>query len=256
MRLSARILLPLTFLVLGVLPAHADETFSLKVGYLLLSPEGEFAVSDSGVGTRVDLEDDLPYDDSENLMAEAALQFGPFRLTGGYLPIEFSGEGVLKQDIEFNGETYDADTRAASDVKIDLYDVGLTFNLLNFDDTPVRLQLGPEVAVKVIDADLSFDGETQGVARSESLSETVPIPTLGLRGRVGLADWVALVGRAGYMEYKDNSFLDADAQVEFSPVPLTGIFAGYRYFDVQVDESDLLIDAQFSGPYVGAFLRF
>jgi len=34
------------------------------------------------------------------------------------------------------------------------------------------------------------------------------------------------------------------------------VFGGYRYFDLQVDESDVLIDATFSGPYVGALVRF
>jgi hypothetical protein len=58
------------------------------------------------------------------------------------------------------------------------------------------------------------------------------------------------------MEVNDNSFLDADAQLEFSPLPLVGVYGGYRYFDVQVDESDIFIDARFSGPYVGAFVRF
>jgi hypothetical protein len=58
------------------------------------------------------------------------------------------------------------------------------------------------------------------------------------------------------MEYQDNSFFDVDAQVEFSPLPLVGLFAGYRYLDVDIDEDDVLIDASFKGPYAGALIRF
>ena len=53
-----------------------------------------------------------------------------------------------------------------------------------------------------------------------------------------------------------NRFFDRDGQLEFSPVPLVGIFGGYRYLDTKVDESDVFVDASFSGPYVGAFVRF
>ena len=53
-----------------------------------------------------------------------------------------------------------------------------------------------------------------------------------------------------------NSFLDVDGQIEFSPIPLVGIFAGYRYLDLEVDESGVFIDATLDGPYAGALVRF
>jgi hypothetical protein len=82
------------------------------------------------------------------------------------------------------------------------------------------------------------------------------VPTIGARARVGIADFVALIGRVGYVEYDDNTFLDADGQIEISPIPLVGIYGGYRYLDIDVDESDIVLDATFKGPYAGAFLRF
>lgn len=254
MRYLACLLCGLLLTALAVMPAAADELFSVKAGYQVLSPEGVFAARDQGIGTRVDLEKDLPYDNSESLTAEAALQYGPLRLSAGYMPLRFSGTGRLTQSVTFNGQTFSADTVAASDVDVDLYDLGATYFLVNFDDLPVRLQIGPEVAVKLIKADLSFTDQTTGI--SESTSATAPVPTVGGRVRVGLGDFVGLVGRVGYLQYNDNSFTDIDAQLEFSPVPLFGVYGGYRYFDLQVDESDLFIDARFKGPYAGAFFRF
>lgn len=254
MRVLISALSMLSVFALAAAPAMADEMVSFKAGYLTLSPEGEFAVSNGGFGTKVDMEDDLGFDDSEEFMAEAAVQLGSFRLTAGYLPLKFSGSGTISEPIQFGDQTFIANTTVDSDVDIDLYDVGLTWYLLNFDDLPVRLQIGPEVSVKFVDADLSMTDLTTGINESESVSAAVP--TLGLRGRVGLADFLALVGRIGYLEYDDNSFLDADAQLEFSPLPLVGIFAGYRYFDLEVDESDVFLDVTFDGPYGGAFIRF
>ena len=253
MLIMKRLFILLALINLLASPALADETFSFKAGYLALSPSGDIAVSDGGLtGTVVDLEDDLTLADSEDYFAEAALQLGAFRLFAAYLPINFSGDGVLTRDISFNGETFVLGSRVESDVNIDIYEAGLAWFLVNIDDMPVRIQFGPEMAVKYVDARVELQNSTY----SESDSVGVPIPTLGARGRVAIADYLSVVGRVGYLKYSGSSFLDADAQVELSPVPLVGLFAGYRYLDIDVDDNDVLINATFAGPYAGALVRF
>ncbi len=249
--------LALTFVACG--PVLADELVSLKAGYLMLSPEGSFAVDGNTLsGTPIDLEDDLGFDDSEDYFVEGALNLGPFRLAISYLPLEFSGSGSLSQPIVFNDQTFDVSATTNSEVELDIIDAGLTWNVINIDDLPARIQIGPELAVKYVDVDLSMTGveASSGISISETDSAQVPIPTLGARARISFSDFIGLVGRIGYMEYQDNSFLDVEAQIEFSPIPLVGIFGGYRYFDLQVDDSDIFVDAQFSGPFAGALVRF
>lgn len=235
--------------------AWADEIVAVKVGYISLNPDGIFAVNSGGIpGTKIDFDDDLNFDDSEELFAEIALNLGQFRLAVGYLPIDFSGTGNLNQTLIFNGKDFLVNSEVSSSVDMDIYDLGLTWNILNVDDLPVRVQFGPELSVKVVDANVSMVDHTTGLSESDSL--IAPVPTIGARARIGLADWVALVGRVGYMEYDGNSFLDVDGQIEFSPIPMVGIFAGYRYLDLEVDESDVFIDATLDGPYAGVFARF
>ena len=235
--------------------AWADEIVSFKAGYISLNPDGIFAVNSGGIsGTKVDFDDDLNFDDSEELFAEIAVNLGQFRLAAGFLPIDFSGTGNLNQTLIFSGKPFLVNSEVSSSVDMDIYDLALTWNILNIDDLPVRVQLGPELSVKVVDANVSMVDHTTGLKESDSL--TAPVPTIGARARIGLADWVALVGRVGYMEYDGNSFLDVDGQIEFSPIPLVGIFAGYRYLDLEVDESGVFIDATLDGPYAGAFVRF
>ena len=249
----------ITGLVLAVLliagSAWADEIVAFKAGYISLNPDGLFAVDSGGIpGTKIDFDDDLNFDDSEELFAEIALNLGQFRLAVGYLPIDFSGTGNLNQTLIFNGKAFLINSEVSSSVDMDIYDLGLTWNILNIDDLPVRVQIGPELSVKVIDANVSMVDHTTGLSESDSL--IAPVPTLGVRARIGLSDFVALVGRVGYMEYDSNSFLDVDGQIEFSPIPLVGIFAGYRYLDLEVDESDHVIDATLDGLYAGALVRF
>lgn len=236
-------------------PVLADEMFALKGGYLKLRPKGNFSVSSGGVkGTSVDMDDDLGFDDSENYLVEGAMKFGSFRIFAAYMPVKFSGDGVLSQNINFNGETFIAGSQVDSDVDIKFYQAGLAWYLINLDDQPVRLQLGPELTAIYIDADLKMQENTYGL--QESASAGAPVATIGLRGRVAMGDYVGVAGRVGYLDFKDNSFLDADVQVELSPLPMVGIFAGYRYLDVDVDESDVVINATFDGPYAGAMIRF
>jgi hypothetical protein len=245
----------ITLISIFASPAFADELLSLKAGYLALDPSGDVAVSVDGlIGTLLDVEDDLGLDDSEEYFVEAALQLGSFRLFAAYLPVSFSGDSVLTKDINFKGETFVLGSRVESDVNIDIYEAGLAWFLINIDDMPVRIQFGPEMAVKYVDASVELQNSSHGLNESESVG--VPIPTLGARVRVSVADYLSVVGRVGYLEYDGNSFLDVDAQMECSPIPMVGLFAGYRYLDVDVDENDVLIDATFAGPYAGALIRF
>lgn len=234
--------------------ALADETFSLKVGFASLDPDGKFAGENGGVSTKIDFDDDLNFDESEGVYVEGAFQLGPFRFSAAYLPLDFSGRGTITSNITFDGRTFTTGTNVASDVEMEFYDLAVAFHLINFDDGPMRVQLGPEVAVKIADVDLSIRDTSGGP--TESVSGTVPVPTIGARARIALSDFVGVVGRFGYLEIQDNSFLDAEIQVEYSPLPTLGVFAGYRYIDVDVDESDVILQSTFSGLFAGVFARF
>jgi hypothetical protein len=248
------ILLLFLLIIASVGSAVADELFSLKVGYASLDADGIFAANDGSIGTEIDFDNDLNFDDSENIYAQAALQFGRIRISAEYLPLDFSGNNTITRDISFGGQTFPAGTNVSSDVEMDVFDFAMAIHLLDIDDGPLRLQLGPEVAVKVADIDMSFRDTVSSAA--ESVSATVPVPTIGARGRIAFSDYAGVVGRIGYLEVSGNSFLDADIQLEFSPLPLLGIFAGYRYVDVDVDESDVVVNSTFSGPYAGVLARF
>lgn len=249
-----RICLAVIFFLIFSVTASADETISIKVGYQMLSPSGDLAAEEDGFGTTIDLEDDLDLDDSENVTAELAVSLGDFRLTAGYLPLSFEGNTLLSRSIIFNGDLFPVGTRVASEVEVDILDIGLTWYIFNFDDTPTRFQLGVEIAAKITDAEAQLSDVTLGI--SESISETLPFPTVGVRGRVAFNDLVGINGRVGYIGYDDNHFLDADIQLEVSPIPMLGVYGGYRVLDIEIDESDFFLDSDFSGFYGGAFFRF
>ena len=239
-------------LLLGASVARADETLSAKLGYQDMAISGQFAGIVGGVGSSIDVKNDLGFKHSDNVTSELALQPGDERLSVGYLPLDFQGSGTLARNISYNGRSYAAGTAVTGRIKATITDIAVTHYLINMNDMPSRFQFGIEPAVKIVhvESSLSAAGTTNQV------SANVPIPTMGLRARVALADFVGLVGRVGYMAYAHNHFLDADGQVEFSPVPLLGIYAGYRRLDVKIDQSGAYMSLQMAGPYAGAFFRF
>jgi len=232
--------------------ANADETFVVKAGFMVLSPSGQFAAITNNVGTRLDTGSDLGLKNSQQPTGEIIFNIGDSAISAGIVPLNFSGSSLLNRAITFNGQTYAANTTVSSSFKADMLDIGYTYYIVNMDDLPSRFQLGIEAAVKTVHAKTSITGA--GVTTSQNV--TVSIPTAGLRARVALADFVGLVGRVGYLGYSGNSFLDADAQIEFSPLPMLGIHAGYRQMQLKIDSTNTYINTTFSGPYAGVFFRF
>ena len=239
-------------LLLGASAAQADETVSVKLGYQDMAISGQFAGTVGGVGSTIDVKNDLNFKRSDNVTGELALQLGDERLSFGYLPLDFKGSGTLARNISYNGQNYAAGTAVTSRIKATIYDFAVTHYLINMNDMPSRFQLGIEPALKIVHAESSLTA----AGATNQVSASVPIPTMGLRARVALADFVGIVGRVGYMAYANNHFLDADGQVEFSPVPLLGIYAGYRRLDVKIDNAGAYVSLQMAGPYAGAFFRF
>ena len=237
-----------------VASASADEIFSLKFGFAYIEPEGTFSGDDGVTSTEINFKDDLDFEASRGLVAEVALQGGRFWLSATYLPMDFSSSGTANRDIVFRGRVFTVGTDVRSDVTIDFLDFGLAYHILDFDYGSLRIQLGPEVAVKYANIEM-FIEEIRGI-ESESVSATEVAPTIGVRIRGSIGDFLSVVGRIGYFEHDDESLLDAEIQTEYSPLPMLGVFVGYRYIDVDLHDSGATLDSTFSGPYVGAVARF
>ncbi len=235
--------------------AIADEMVAVKAGFITLNPGGDLAVTASGIGgTSVNLDKDLDIGRSYRGTVEAYFQFGDSRITASYLPLKFSGTKIFSTPVSFKGKSFTAGASVESSLKADIFDLGYTYFLLNYDDLPSRLQVGIEAAIKLVKAEASMSSSS--LSLNESFSAMVPIPTIGLRGRVALADFLGLTGRVGGLGYSGNHLVDSEIQVEFSPIPLVGVYAGYRYIKVKMDRAGIFVDTHLDGPVIGVFARF
>lgn len=249
-RLSLMILVCLVF----VGPCWAEGTLSLRAGYQILQPSGDISGSGSTIDTSLDIEDDLDWDDSRDMLGELSLDWGRSQLSFSYLPIEFSGRSLMEIDGYYNGQSFSAGDHVSSDVKFDLYDLGYTFYLIDMKEVPTPFRLGVEFAIKLADIEIEFTDEAAGIHENDSV--VAPLPTLGMRTCIALTEHIALTGRAGYIEYDENHLFDGNVQLEYLPIKNGGLFAGYRYFDLAVDESDVDVNLEFAGPYAGIMIHF
>lgn len=247
-----KLCIAILFICFEAFSAHADETVLIKAGYASLTATGSLAVTAQGITGTTLTDSSLGLKRSNNVTAEAAIQLGDGRLSASYLPLKFSGTSTLTTAVNFNGQNFTAGTAVTSELKASIADIGYTYYLVNMDDLPSRLQFGIEASLKYIQLNSSLTGG--GVTRTSSVN--IPLPTIGLRGRVALADFIGVSGRLGYVGYNGNTFTDIDAQIEFSPLPTLGIYGGYRYLDVKADSSGVVLNAQFKGPFAGLFFRF
>lgn len=247
---SLKYYLAVLFICFEAFSAHADEAVSIKLGYASLTATGSVSATVPGIPGDTLSSSMLGLERSQNTTGEVALQLGDGRLSASYLPLKFSGLSTLAAPINFNGQLFSG--TLSSQLKADLFDVGYTYYLVNMDDLPSRLQLGIEASVKYFRTNTTL----RDAGATETVSADVPVPTIGARGRVALADFIGLSGRVGYVGYANNRLLDVDAQIEFSPIPTVGIYGGYRYLDTRIDSSGVFMDMKFSGPYAGLFFRF
>lgn len=246
--------------------ARADATVAVRGEYWFMDLSGDIAVDGSAVGgapTQLSLDDStdgLGLDSDNPIGFSAVLNVGSFFVFGRYIPIDISGSGSSTTQVNFGDFTFDANADLDSSLQFDMYDAGLGFHVLNFDDLPIRVQVGLLVQVKLLDGSVDAKGAvTAGGAtttETESQDFTLPIPMVGARVNLGLADFLAVNVQGAAIAYSGDHLYDVEARAEFSPLPFVGISAGYRYLNLTVDESDVNLDATFDGPFVEVFARF
>jgi hypothetical protein len=246
--------------------ASADATIAVRGEYWFMDLSGDVSVdgtNDLGVdlsGSDLSLEDEsgLGLDSDNPIGFSAVLNVGSFFLFGRYIPVDISGSGQPTVDVNFGDFTFTGGADLDSSLEFDMYDVGLGFHVLNFDDLPIRIQVGLLAQVKLLDGSVEAKGTVAGMPDPETASEdfTLPIPMAGARVNLGLADFLAVNVQGAAIAYSGNHLYDVEARAEFSPLPFVGISAGYRYLNLTIDESDVNLDATFDGPFIEAFARF
>lgn len=248
-------------LFLSLLCAGTASAFEVgaRGAYWITTFSGEFQLDSDGVrGTLIDAQDDLGIEDEDFVFGEVWLWAGDHHLTLAGMKVDYSGDETLSEPIVFGGVTFPAGVQAESSLEYLMLDLTYQYDLIDLENVLAGFSLGPIVQVKYLDGEVKMEGRepVSGLQIEESETFRFPIPMLGVGAHLGvLADWVEVRARAAGITYQGNSLIEALGEVGVTPFPFLEIVGGYRYFSIDIDEQDVLLDYKQYGPYVGLSLQ-
>lgn len=175
--------------------------------------------------------------------------------------LDFSGDKNSTTSFIFNGETYSDNGNLQSTIDLSHTDATLYYRLLDgitsfIPLVDLRAELG--LTIRNFDGEFSVKETASSTSKSIDLSTPVPMGYAGLR--VGLPMGFSFGAKVDAIGYSGNSLSDVtvDARYQYNGFPLIkpGITAGYRSFDIKLDDlKDTYGDLSFSGAFFGAYLR-
>jgi len=234
-------------------PNH-DYTLNIRVAPWLAQPGGRATLG--SLGTDVDLKDDLGFDEYKIAPAGSAnLRLGRHDLWLDALLINTSASDTVSQTITFGSLTIPVNRSVRSDVDLKIYDLRYGYSF--FDQDRHGFRLGPTLGVAYVDLDVKVTDQVTG--SSDSLSESFPMPRLGLQGSMPVGPFELAAKVAGlYVEYNDfkGYTIEGDVSVTWRPFRNVGLAAGYRAIKTDIEYKNDKFDLTFQGPYLGAELRF
>jgi hypothetical protein len=175
----------------------------------------------------------------------------------------FSEDGTttLTRTIAFGGHSYTGGTAVSTSVSLHDYWGEIGVRPINFD----RVGVAIGIAGHAIHAGVDFDDPTLGV--SDRIHKTLVVPALALRAHVRPIGSLTVEARVHAIDagvaHQHFEYVDASGQVDYRPIPLLGIYAGYRYtlYDLHLHNPSggstaASFDIHLTGPFAGLVLEF
>jgi len=210
-------------------------------------------VVDNAIGADVKLVDDLGFDERKDFY-EGRLQVKfaqKHKINIAYLPLKWDADKIITKTLEFSGKTYTVGTRVQSSADLKLFKVGYEYDFLagkyGFFGA----------AFDVLVAGVSVQLKAPALVIDEKEDKTLPLPMIGLIGRVYPIKWVNLTARVSGLPLGSyGHIIDAEASLQINPIKYIGISGGYRYLGANLKYEDNSLDFKLDGPFVNLQIRF
>ncbi|MEE8217948.1 MAG: hypothetical protein V3S03_03180 [Vicinamibacteria bacterium] len=174
-----------------------EERFILRLEYLWWSPQpqgelqkglGEFD------GTLLDVQSDLGMESQGGNSVRGAIRFGrSWKLVGGWTPLDYRGDQGAQQPFVYGTLVARVGDRIITAFKGNLISTALEWDFV----ANAGGYLGALAGVKYFDVDTVM--VNAGTSSRVAETETLPIPVLGLAGRVYFQDWFSFEGELAGM---------------------------------------------------------
>lgn len=206
-------------------------------------------------GTEINVRDDLGFTDGSHNVFWASLEL-PIPLIPNFKivssDIETKSDTILTQSpIIFNGQTYPLNENIVTTV--DLSNIEYTFYYEILDNW-IHLDAG--LTIRQYDGELKLVSKTNAeINEFEEIDHTIPL--IYLKGRLDLPLTGFFVDAVlNFVNYQEDSVSDIAIGVGYESEIGLGGKLGYRIFDLDIEEKDLITDLEFDGTYFSVFYHF
>jgi outer membrane protein len=226
------------------------------VGGWYEQPSGQLSYEGSTVDDILDINDDLNYDDTAGLFGRLKIDM-PIFVPNIYLyatQMSFDGTGSKDDPFDFGDVTIQPGT-FESELKLNNLDFALYYPIpLLKTATLNKFNIDIGINLRIYDVEARIQQETTGLR--ESVSELVPVPMLYLAAQLNPIDWLHLEGEGRGVLFSDNEVYSLIGRLRFDIYGPLFASGGYRFDKIKIDEQDVLVDTDFSGPFLELGLSF
>jgi hypothetical protein len=232
------------------------EDYHVEASWGLWSPSPEIEVSSESLGiagTKVNAITDLGLEKKAFQDIRVVLRPSKkFKFRFGYTPIKYEAEATLTRTIVFNGQRYDIGLPVNTAIEWRDWRFGLEYDFIYRD----RGYLGFIAEAKYTDLRVDL---VSPIA-SEFSSVKVPVPTVGLVGRVYPVKNLGITGEVSGLKLNiddnEGTYINVDVYATLSFTKNFGVQGGYRHLSVDylvdLDEGTL----RMKGLWFGGVVRF
>jgi hypothetical protein len=212
------------------------------------------------LGTRLDLEKDLGFDDNKvRFVGGLSYQFNRrHAVILSYFDLNRSAQRTLSADIDFLNQTFERSTTLESSFDTEIWRVSYAYAFLDSAQHRATAQVGlhwPRIAMHL--------SRTEGT-RNADASADGPLPVLGLTYTYRFSPrWMFDVRGQIFrlqMDDIDGSMDNFSAALAVAALQNVTIFAGYNYYKLKADVSKRFWNGQanfdYQGPWVGTVIAF
>lgn len=224
--------------------------------YWITDLTAEAKVTGSGIGTDIDLKDDLGIKDEDFPDVRFTWYPGPnSKVRLAYTQVAYSGDKTIGRTIAFDGKIYTIGTRVITYYDVKYLRLGWTWQFINI--VKGKVKFGTLVEAKGALVDISLDAPYLIPPIKESEKFIGGLPTVGAALDINPHKLVNVFAEvSGIYAGKYGYFLDGEAGIKIIPIKNVSVVGGYRIFDVTVEDEPDLAQLRISGPFIGATLRF
>jgi hypothetical protein len=235
--------------------AQAQSSLDLEGRYWITQTSARLRVERGGFGTDIDARRDLGIPDTNFPQGAITWTHGRNVLSFTYTPIDLAGDQTVTRTIVFRGVSYTIGTRVQSDLEVRHLELRWAFQFVRLADGRVRF--GPMIEADgfLLKGSVSAPALSPPVTAQEDLKVGLPAPGIALD--IEPRRWIDIYGRVAGMEIGGYGYyVGSDSGVKVRPWRHVSLAAGYRTFNLRVDNSPDFARLQLRGPFVGAGIRF